>query len=211
MQSIKLTALGLGAAALLLAVGTQALAQVNQPVPSYAQPSNEQTITGRISAINGTYSISVRDDNGYTDSVRLHQGTIINPTGLKLAAGMSVTITGYNAGSYFEANQINTPYTYGGPPAPRAYYGAGWGYPYAYGYGPTYGLYFGAGFVYGGYYPYRPYYYPYPTPYWYRGPYYYRPYAVPYYHASIRASSSYRYAGHPYAAHAYVSHPHHRG
>jgi hypothetical protein len=211
MQNTKLTTLGLVAAALLLALGAQALGQVNQPIPSYAQPNNEQTITGRISAINGTYGISVRDDSGYVDNVHLHQGTIINPTGLKLAAGMSVTITGFNAGSYFEANQINTPYNYGGPPAPRAYYGAGWGYPwYGYGYGPAFGLYFGAGFVYRGYYPYGPYYYPYAAPYGYRGP-YSRPYGLPYYRASFRASSAYRYAGHPYAAHASVSHPHPRG
>jgi hypothetical protein len=212
MRSTKLAALGFVAAALLLPLGMQAaLAQINEPVPSYAQPNNEQTIRGRVSAINGTYRITVDDDNGYVDSVQLHQGTIINPTGLTLAVGMNVTITGYNAGSVFEANQIDTPYTYGGPPAPRAYYG-GW-YPYAYGYGPAFGLYFGTGFVYRGYYPYRPYYSPYP--YWYRGAYNSRPYGAPPYRAPFRAPGNYRYGGHPYVGHPYVAHPYgnhpHRG
>jgi hypothetical protein len=186
MRSTKVTALGFVVAALLLPLGTQAArAQVNEPLPSYAQPNNEQTIRGRISAINGTYSISVHDDSGYIDSVQLHRGTIINPTGLRLAAGMSVTITGYNAGSVFEANQIDTPYTYGGPLPPRVYYGAGWWYPaYPYGYGPAFGLYFRGGFIYRGYFA----------------------HSAPYYYPTYRP-----YAGHPYVGHPYVNHPRHRG
>lgn len=113
----------------------------SQTLPPYAQPSTEQTIRGRISAINGAFNISVRDDNGYIDNVELHRGTIINPTGLTLAVGMSVTILGYSAGTVFEANEIDTPYTYAGPPPPPIYYGSGWWYPgYVYGYGPAFGL-----------------------------------------------------------------------
>ena len=37
----------------------------------------------RSAAINGTWNIDVNDANGYRDSVELHQGTIINPTGLR--------------------------------------------------------------------------------------------------------------------------------
>jgi hypothetical protein len=120
----------------------------NQTLPSYAQPSSEQTIKGRISAVNNPFNISVRDDNGYIDNVLLHRGTIINPTGLTLAVGMRVTILGYNAGDHFDANEIDTPYTYGGPfPAP-VYYGPGWWYPgYVYGYGPAFGLFIVGGGV----------------------------------------------------------------
>lgn len=115
-------------------------------VPSYASSlppyaTAEQTIHGRIQSIDGQYKITVRDDNGYLDSVALHHGTIINPTGLTLAPGMSVTIIGYSAGSVFEANEIDTPYTYSGPYPTPVYYGPGWWYPgFPYGYGPSYSL-----------------------------------------------------------------------
>ncbi len=39
----------------------------------------------------------------------LHQGTIINPTGLTLEPGMNVTIDGYADGSNFDAMEIDTP------------------------------------------------------------------------------------------------------
>lgn len=119
-----------------------------QSVPSYARPNTEQTIHGRIRSIDGTFAISVDDDNGYIDSVQLHQGTIINPTGLTLAAGMSVTILGFNAGSVFQANEIDTPYHYGGQRPVPIYYGPGWWYPgYAYGWGPSFSLVIGIGGV----------------------------------------------------------------
>lgn len=119
---------------------------VGADVPSYARPNEEQTIRGRIRSIDGTFAISVDDDNGYVDSVRLHQGTIINPTGLTLAPGMSVTIIGYNAGRVFQANEIDTPYSFVGPLPLPVYYGPGWWYPgFAYGWGPSYGLTLGVG------------------------------------------------------------------
>ncbi len=75
----------------------------------------------------------MRDEQGYVDNVQLHQGTIINPTGLTLAPGMVVSILGYNAGPFFAANEIDTPYTfYAGAP----YYQ---GHPWSY-YGPTVSL-----------------------------------------------------------------------
>lgn len=112
-----------------------------QTLPSYAQPSDEQTIKGRITAIVDAFNITVLDDNGYLDNVRLHRGTIINPTGLTLAVGMRVTILGYNGGEAFEANEIDTPYQYSGEIPTPVYYGPGWWYPgYVYGYGPSWSL-----------------------------------------------------------------------
>jgi hypothetical protein len=109
-------------------------------IPSYA--TQEQTIRGRIASINGQYGMTVRDVNGYLDNVQLHQGTVINPTGLKLVAGMSVTILGYNSGAAFQANEIDTPYTHGGPPPP--YYGVAWSYPaFVFGYGYGWPRYYG--------------------------------------------------------------------
>jgi hypothetical protein len=109
------------------------LAARAQDVPSYAAAYDEGQIRGRVTNFDGGYNVQVRDDKGYIDAVRLHQGTIINPTGLTLAPGMVVSILGYNAGSYFAANEIDTPYTYyGGFPY---YQGRPWNY-----WGPSVGL-----------------------------------------------------------------------
>jgi hypothetical protein len=117
--------------------------------PQYGQPQGE-TIHGRIYSINATFNITVTDDNGYMDNVDLHQGTIINPTGLTLAPGMEVTIAGYGNGSAFEAMEIDTPYSYAGPAPVPIYYGPGWWYPgFGYGYGPSFVLdfvFFGGGY-----------------------------------------------------------------
>jgi hypothetical protein len=130
-----------------------AMAQLPQPTPPpYAKPSTDQTIRGRIMAIDGPFNLRVRDDKGYIDSVELHRGTIINPTGLRLAVAMRVKILGYNAGAALEANEIDTPYTYAGPPPIATYYGPGWWYPgYAFGYGPAFSLNIraGGGFTHG--------------------------------------------------------------
>jgi hypothetical protein len=118
--------------------------------PSYAQPTSpnsEQVINGHIASIVGKYEITVRDERGYLDDVHLHQGTIINPTGLTLEPGMRATIVGYNAGKWFEANEIDTPYHYLPVPVP-VYYGPGWWYPgLPYGYGPSFSLVVGGGHV----------------------------------------------------------------
>jgi hypothetical protein len=106
-----------------------------QGVPSYARPAAgaDEHIQGRVANFDGGYRLLVRDERGYLDDVRLHPGTIINPTGLTLAPGMIVSILGYNAGSFFSANEIDTPYTfvYGVP------YFAGHVWTY---YGPAYSL-----------------------------------------------------------------------
>jgi hypothetical protein len=88
-------------------------------LPSYA--TAEETIHGRIRSIDGQYRITVRDVKGYLDHIALHRSTIVNPAGLTLAPLMSVTIFGYNAGSVFVANEIDTPYTSTAARAETAY------------------------------------------------------------------------------------------
>jgi hypothetical protein len=94
-----------------------ALAQQVAPAaatPSYARPNNlngEESISGRINSFDGKYTMLVADDRGFVDTVQLHQGTVINPTGISLEPGMRVTILGYNGGHAFAANEIDTPYT----------------------------------------------------------------------------------------------------
>ena len=137
----------LTASLLLLATAGPAAAQSSQSLPSYAHPipslapSSEETIRGRIESIPGPYQLEVRDDRGFIDNVALHQGTIINPTGLQLAIGMSVIISGTPQGKQFLANEIDTPYhetypyLYPYPPyAP---------YPYPYWWGPSVYFHFG--------------------------------------------------------------------
>jgi hypothetical protein len=118
-------------AAAVAPLGAFAQSAPVQTPPSYARPSygsDEEVVRGRIAAFDGAYDLQLRDDRGFIDNVRLQQGTIINPTGIRLAAGMSATIYGVNSGTYLTANEIDTPYdAYGAvPPYPV--------YPYAYPY-----------------------------------------------------------------------------
>jgi hypothetical protein len=142
------------AAVLILLASGAANAQVPQyDIPTYAHPpeavagSDDLQIRGRIVNFDGEFGVTVRDERGFLDSVRMHPGTIINPTGIRLEPGMIVSIIGYNAGPYLDANELDTPYTYyGGIP----YYG---GHPWNY-YGPgiALGFFFGnVGWWHGGY------------------------------------------------------------
>jgi hypothetical protein len=120
-----------------LAASAQEVGQYGPP-PTYsdAPPAgapDDANIHGRILSFDGGYNLAVRDEKGYVDNVQLHQGTIINPTGLTLAPGMIVSIMGYNAGPFFAANEVDTPYQYfSGIP----YYA---GHPWNY-YGPSVSL-----------------------------------------------------------------------
>ena len=112
-------------AALTLAAPIAAQAQV---VPSYATSyaTPEEDVHGRVVSFDGAYTLTVRDERGYLDNVELHDGTIINPTGLTLEPGMIVNVLGYDAGSYLAANEIDTPYTfYNGEPC---FQGRVWSY-----------------------------------------------------------------------------------
>ncbi len=140
MNVIKAISISITAAVLLLGGPSAALAQNgSSPMPSYAT-SGGDTIRGTIASIDGKYALRVRDDRGFIDNVTLHDGTIINPTGLKLAPGQSVTIAGVPSGRTFVANEIDTPYVFYG--YPYAYYPYPYG-PYAVGLrfgGPRFGF-----------------------------------------------------------------------
>jgi hypothetical protein len=90
-------------AALVLPAAAQADAQ-NAPAPS-----GSDTIQGVIKTINGRYGLTVTDSAGGLDSVTMHQGTIINPSGLRLATGMLLVIVGHRDGSTFDATKIDVP------------------------------------------------------------------------------------------------------
>jgi hypothetical protein len=124
--------------------------------PSYAV-APQQTIKGTITGFNGAYTVFVQDERGYGDNVQMHDGTVINPTGIKLQEGMRVTIYGYANGPVFQAYRIDTPYQqpyyanngYGGYGYGGYGYG-GYGYGYPYGGYPYYGGYYGAPYPYWG-------------------------------------------------------------
>ncbi|HTV91457.1 MAG TPA: hypothetical protein VMG98_01945 [Verrucomicrobiae bacterium] len=130
-------------AASITLLGLPSIALAQGQMPSYAVGKGE-TIKGTISSFNGAYTMYVRDARGYIDNVTLHQGTIINPTGIRLQPGYPVTIYGRTSGSTFLADQIDTPY--------RIVYG--YGYPGYYGYPyypyPAYSIGLGFGWGWGG-------------------------------------------------------------
>jgi hypothetical protein len=139
MRSLRIFAAMLSLAAISAPIAASAQqppsAPLAGPAPSYARPAanGEETIQGRINRFDGKYHLEVADVRGFIDNVDLHQGTVINPTGLALQSGMAVTIMGYNRGHSFAANEVDTPYgTYGFVP----------GYPYpvsiGVGFGPVY-------------------------------------------------------------------------
>jgi hypothetical protein len=128
---LRFAAAMLAAASIALFAGTAAQAQ-----PSYAV--HQDKIVGIVRSFDGAYTMYVRDEHGYLDRVELHQGTIINPTGLTLGGGMHVTVYGHPEGPIFVADEIDTPYHhvpgyYGYP------YGDPYGYPYGYPY-PAWGI-----------------------------------------------------------------------
>jgi hypothetical protein len=191
----QLLALGLALLGLVAPLAAQA-----QPLPSYARPEAGggagESIRGRIQSVDGAFHLTVLDERGFVDTVQLQQRTIINPTGLALSSGMSVTIVGYNAGSTFDAIEIDAPYQYTGAyPAP-VYYGPAWWYPgFGYGYGPAFSL--NLVFVSGGYaYVHRPFY---GRPFFWGRPFYGRPfYGRPFYGFSGRPYYGTPFYGRPF-------------
>jgi len=138
IDSVKTALVAAGAVAALGVCAAPAAAQPTD-VPSYA--TGEESVRGRIASFDGKYNLQLRDDRGFLDNVTLHDGTIINPTGLRLFSGQAVTILGHNNGKTFEANEIDTPYGRYGRPLYAYGYGP-YGYPYR-GY-PAWGV--GVGF-----------------------------------------------------------------
>ncbi len=144
------------AASVGLAAGATAIALLLGSAPAVAKPSyavhvpsikrtvplHESSIKGTVRSFELPYNLYVHDNRGYLDHVVLHQGTIINPTGLTLQPGMRVTIYGRPEGNVFAAYEINTPYQYV-PPIDYYPYGAyaygpwgpGWGWGWGFGWG----------------------------------------------------------------------------
>jgi hypothetical protein len=122
---------------------TLAAGLLASPLAASAQVPGQQQIQGRVTSYDGHFDLHVQQPNGEVDDIQLHQGTIINPTGLTLAPGMTVTVVGLPRGNVFAANEIDTPYqetyAYGyATPYYGPYWGSVLGYP-----GPALGFGFG--------------------------------------------------------------------
>ncbi len=158
MFNPKIVTLLVALAALAMPIGAAAQQPASADAPSYSRPSYgsaEETVSGRIASFDGGYNLQLNDDRGFVDTIKLHAGTVISPTGLRLVPGMHVTIHGTNSGKTLAANEIDTHYfSYGAVPVRYAYpvyaypYPA-YAYPYPYasrvsigigvGFGPFYG------------------------------------------------------------------------
>jgi hypothetical protein len=127
----------LGCLAALALGGIMAAVPANASAAANYAAQTGPSIRGVITSIPGKYSIEVRTPSGRVDDVSLHQGTIINPTGLTLEPGFRVRVYGYSDNGTFVANEIDTPYRNiqaGYVPVPA--WDAGlWGAPY---WGPAY-------------------------------------------------------------------------
>jgi hypothetical protein len=97
----------IGAAAVLSALALPVAASAN--TNDYAMRTGPPTIHGVITSIQGPYDLTIRDDRANDESITLHRGTVINPTGLQLRPGMQVTIAGHPGGRTFNADEIDAP------------------------------------------------------------------------------------------------------
>jgi len=113
------------------------------PLPSYAASDETIQIQGFVSSISGR-DVTLRDERGFLDHVVLHDGTVINPTGMEIASGQALTIHGHVDGNVFDASEIDADAnSYAS--APYAvdtyvpYFDPYYGYGYGYGYAPYFG------------------------------------------------------------------------
>lgn len=100
--TIRALAASLGAIALFAS-----LAIAPASAQSYGYGGHHQDVDGVVTYFN-RFDLRLHVGPGQDVAVRLHQGTVINPTGITLRPGMRVDIHGY-AGRYgkIEANRID--------------------------------------------------------------------------------------------------------
>jgi hypothetical protein len=78
------------------------------PLAALAQSDGQpETLGGNIASIDASGNMDLNDDRGYIDSVRLGQGTVVNPPGVQLAPGMVIRVRGVNRGNVFAATEID--------------------------------------------------------------------------------------------------------
>lgn len=76
--------------------------------------SDEQTLRGRIAAMDGRLGLVVSDDDGCIEHVKILPATTVTPRGLALSVSMRITVHGHMAGTTFVATAIHAHYVYTG-------------------------------------------------------------------------------------------------
>jgi hypothetical protein len=108
----------LTAAGALCIVPLAAAAQTDAAPP--APPTNDETIHGTVDSLPSHYTLLLRDDRGFVDTVTLRDETVVNPSDLQLTAGLAVTIVGHADGKTFDADEIDARDVSPAAPAPSA-------------------------------------------------------------------------------------------
>ena len=149
--------LAAAALAALLGIASAGSASADtSSVPAYAQPvqPGSETIGGIILAYDGHFAVTLQDDRGFNDTVRLRNGTEIDPEGVRLHRGERVIMHGHADGDVFAADTVALDDSAGAPGGDQLYtddgsyqYSAGYDDGDGYGYG---GAYYGGGGYYGG-------------------------------------------------------------
>jgi len=80
---------------------------------SMKAPSSQIRISGRVASYDGKTALGVRTTKGRLVAVRLQDGTVITPRGVKLKPGMTVTVVGSRSGATFAAQQVVAPLGHG--------------------------------------------------------------------------------------------------
>jgi hypothetical protein len=96
-----------GAAAIAVALTLPAAASAAMSSP--AQAKDTYTLRGVITQIDGKWDVTLHEPSGFIEEVALHPGTVVAPTGLRLAPGMQVSIRGYQDHATFDAVRIVGP------------------------------------------------------------------------------------------------------
>jgi hypothetical protein len=98
-------------AAFALVLAAPVAARAGEPAATTA--TAPVRISGTVSDFHGKYGLVVRDDRGALIDVRLRQGTVIQPVGLRLERGMRVVVAGTVQNRTLAAARIDAPFERG--------------------------------------------------------------------------------------------------
>jgi len=98
-----------GVLAVFAAVGSVGTFSASAAGFTMKAPSSQNSISGRVASYDGKTALGVRTNAGRLVAVRLQDGTVISPRGVKLKRGMTVTVVGSRSGATFVALQVVAP------------------------------------------------------------------------------------------------------
>jgi len=84
-----------------------AFAQTTPPMTVPLANKHLAGVVESVDRVNGELRVVIQDNDGYDDDVTVASDARTRPAGAELAVGDRVLLTGYNAGSYFDATAIS--------------------------------------------------------------------------------------------------------